>query len=79
MGKYTHFEDLCITPVNMIFKYLCREQLTVGVENASHSHVYTILSLEPVRQSFGDALSFVVTSTGSNRVDVAPAKYSIND
>lgn len=51
-----------------------REPLTIGVKNTCHANFYTVLLLEAVRQSFGNALPFIVTCARAYRVDVAPAK-----
>ena len=47
---------------------------TVRVENASHPDTYAVLPVKTVRQGFRNTLAFVVACTGSNWVDMAPAK-----
>lgn len=44
----------------------------VRVEDAGNPDIYIVLTMEPICQGFGDTLAFIVTSTRSNWIDVAP-------
>jgi hypothetical protein len=50
---------------------------TKGVEDSGDSDVDTVLSLVTVGQGLGDSLAFVVTSSDTDGVDVAPVFFSL--
>ena len=52
---------------------------TVGVENTRHAYVNTILVVETVCQSFGDAFPLIVACARTDGVDVAPATNKGSD
>ena len=52
--------------------YIKINNITVSVENTCYSDVYTILSLESISQSLRDALPLIITSAGTDGVNVTP-------
>jgi hypothetical protein len=52
---------------------------TVGVENACHAYVDTVLVVETVRQGFGDAFPLIVACAWTDGVDVTPATNKGSD
>lgn len=51
---------------------------TVRVENTRDTDIDTILTLEAVGEGLGHTLALVVASTGTDRVDVAPAVRDVS-
>jgi hypothetical protein len=52
---------------------------TVGVEDTCHTYVDTILVVETVCQSFGDAFPLIVACAWTDGVDVTPATNKGSD
>lgn len=49
---------------------------TVGVEDTCNTDVDTVLAMEPVCQGLGDTLTFIVACTGTDGVNMPPARTS---
>ena len=45
----------------------------ISVEDSRNANLDAILALKAIRQGFGDALPFIIASTGSDGIDMSPA------
>jgi len=50
---------------------------TVSVKDTGHTNVDAILSLKTICQCFGDTLSFIIASPGTNRIDMTPILFGL--